>query len=342
MSRGFDEDELGFDLDDEADAALLEDDDSPLSEALSAGLEQEWLSWHYRSRDESLIAFSNSNYYEGRPSSFPSPQSATTRSLRYRRVHGEFEHGGKGSSGSGAKRTNRIEAEAAVAEVLVRAADSERRHESIGIVTMNQEQRELIENLLREKRNAELAERLDSEDLFVRNLENVQGHEKDVIFISTGVSKRVDGSPMPLNFGPLTRRGGERRLNVAVTRAKCELVVFSSFDPKEIDLNRTNSLGMHHLRAFLEAARDGFKEAVDQQRDDQGRALTPRRCVTPSGPEGLRWRPSWACRPFASTWRSGAQGTRPGASRSGWMVGAGGSARPLAIARACRRTFRKG
>ena len=90
--------------------------------------------------------------------------------------------------------------------------------------------------------------------IFVKNLENVQGDERDVILFSTAFSKRPGDQNMPLNFGPLTRFGGEKRLNVAVTRARAKVIVFTSFDPSDIDLSRTRSIGMAHLKAYLEAA----------------------------------------------------------------------------------------
>src|SRR3712207_5935781 len=138
-------------------------------------------------------------------------------------------------------RTNPIEAKAIVAEIrrrfdAVPKWDGVDAVPSIGVVTFNAQQRAYIEALLRDADDERLAaalDRTDGEGLFVKNLENVQGDERDVVFFSTGFSPNAAGE-LPLNFGPLNRTGGERRLNVAVTRARRQVVVFSSFDPEQI------------------------------------------------------------------------------------------------------------
>ena len=130
---------------------------------------------------------------------------------------------------------------------------------SIGVVTFNAQQRAYIEALLRDADDDRLAaalDRADGEGLFVKNLENVQGDERDVIFFSTGFSPNAKGE-LPLNFGPLNRVGGERRLNVAVTRARRQVVLFSSFDPEQLRAEETSSVGIKHLRAYLDMAAQG-------------------------------------------------------------------------------------
>jgi REase_MTES_1575/AAA domain len=127
------------------------------------------------------------------------------------------------------------------------------------VVTFNAQQRSYIETLLRDADDDRLAaalDRADGEGLFVKNLENVQGDERDVVFFSTGFSANADGV-LPLNFGPLNRTGGERRLNVAVTRARRQVVVFSSFDPEDLRAEETSSVGIKHLRAYLDMAAHG-------------------------------------------------------------------------------------
>lgn len=248
-STKLDVDEVTSRPDDEEEAVIT-DSESILDECLESGLDQEWLAWHYRSRDELLIKFSNDKYYEGRLSSFPSPWlNVPGCGIAYHRVHGQFDHG--------SKRTNEIEADAIAAEVKRRANDSVLRKNSIGIVTMNLEQRSLIQEKLTKLNDPAVTALLDSEDdqenLFVLNLESVQGRERDVIILGTSFSARIGGGKMPLNFGPLTLNGGERRLNVAVTRARRQMVVFSSFDPEE--LSEANSLGMTHLYEYLKLAR---------------------------------------------------------------------------------------
>ena len=130
---------------------------------------------------------------------------------------------------------------------------------SIGVVTFNAQQRAYIEALLRDADDDRLAaalDRADGEGLFVKNLENVQGDERDVVFFSTGFSVNATGA-LPLNFGPLNRAGGERRLNVAITRARRQVVVFSSFDPEQLRAEETSSVGIKHLRAYLDLAAQG-------------------------------------------------------------------------------------
>ena len=235
--------------------AVITDAESILDECVESRMDREWLAWHYRSEDEVLIQFSNDHYYEKRLASFPGSRLQIPGcGIEYLRVDGQFDHGGK--------RTNEIEADTIVAEVVRRLADPIERKDSIGIVTLNAEQRDLITRKLQETGNAEIQRALDptendedseKETLFVLNLESVQGRERDVIILGTSFSKRADGGRMPLQFGPLIAKGGERRLNVAVTRARRKVVVVSSFDPGE--LASANSIGMVHLREYLEMAR---------------------------------------------------------------------------------------
>jgi hypothetical protein len=240
--------------DPEADAGgeTVEDEESILTECVQARVERQRLTWHYRSQDESLIAFSNQHYYDGGLSSFPAP-AAGRAGVSLVRVDGHFHR-----SGSRALlRTNPVEAEAVVTEIRRRFAMSPSALPSVGVVTFNQQQRAYVEGLLRDAEDPRLAEALDDPDgLFVKNLENVQGDERDVILFSTGFSVN-DRGVLPLNFGPLNRTGGERRLNVAVTRARRQVIVFSSFDPAQMRTEDTSSIGVKHLRAYLEMAAHG-------------------------------------------------------------------------------------
>jgi hypothetical protein len=267
----------------------VEDEESILSECVQARVPRQWLSWHYRSQDESLIAFSNAQYYENRLSSFPAPTHGRPspepagRGVSLVRVNGTFLRSGSGRM----LRTNPVEAEAVVAEIRRRFALSAGEPPSIGVVTFNAQQRTLIETLLRDAdddRLAEALDRTDGEGLFVKNLENVQGDERDVVFFSTGFSVNDKGQ-LPLNFGPLNRTGGERRLNVAVTRARRQVVVFSSFDPEQLRAEETSSVGIKHLRAYLDLAelgtdvlpRDARRAAtIDRHREEVAAALRAR------------------------------------------------------------------
>nr|WP_239579159.1 DUF3320 domain-containing protein [Microlunatus panaciterrae] len=251
--------------------SVVEDEESILSECVQARVPQQWLSWHYRSQDESLIAFSNALYYEDRLSSFPAPHRRAAADgvddvgVSLVRVQGEFQR-----TRGKLHRTNPVEAETIVAEVRRRFDGSPQTLPSIGIVTFNIQQRTLIESLLRDCGDDRILEALDDADdgLFVKNLENVQGDERDVIFFSTAFSVDHNGR-LPLNFGPLNREGGERRLNVAVTRARRRVIVFSSFDPQQLRTEETSSRGIKDLRAYLDMAASGpqvLESLVTRQR----------------------------------------------------------------------------
>ncbi|MGY1771049.1 DUF4011 domain-containing protein [Blastococcus sp. SYSU D00813] len=277
--------------DDVADllGTTVEDEESILSECVQARVPRQWLSWHYRSQDESLIAFSNGNYYGNRLSSFPAPTHGRAsaepdgRGISLVRVNGTFHRSGAGRL----LRTNPMEAKAVVAEIRRRFDASPERLPSIGVVTFNAQQRSYIEALLRDAdddRLVEALDRTDGEGLFVKNLENVQGDERDVVLFSTGFSPD-DRGVLPLNFGPLNRVGGERRLNVAVTRARRQVVVFTSFDPAQLRAEQTASVGVKHLRAYLDLAAYGPsalpREArpastLDRHREEVAEALRGR------------------------------------------------------------------
>ncbi|MFL4475879.1 DUF4011 domain-containing protein [Paeniglutamicibacter sp. MACA_103] len=253
--------EVSIDSEDDADSELpVADEESILSEAVMARVQRRWLSWHYRSQDESLIAFSNKHYYGGKLSSFPSPRNRAARpghdgyGISLVRVEGTFHRTGA----NGMLRTNPVEAGHIVAEIKARFDASPGQIPSIGVVTFNAPQRDLVESLLRDDADERLGAALETDDegLFVKNLENVQGDERDVILFSTAFSANERGR-LPLNFGPLNNVGGERRLNVAVTRARRQVVVFSSFDPADLRAEDSSALGIKHLRAYLDLAAEG-------------------------------------------------------------------------------------
>jgi len=237
------------------DGGMVHDLESILEEAEAAGVPALPLRWHYRSRDESLIAFSNRRFYGGRLHTFPSAAGrADGLGVSFEKVEGRYDCAGS--------RTNAAEARAVVAWIVAALADPERRGKSIGVVTFNQPQQQLIEDLLEQAllERPELQPATEGgprgESLFVKNLENVQGDERDVMLFSITFGKDARGR-LSLNFGPLNRRGGERRLNVAITRAREKLVVFSSLEPEEIDLARTTATGVRQLRDYLDYARRG-------------------------------------------------------------------------------------
>ena len=234
-----------------------EDLESILDDCLALGMPQAHLLWHYRSRHESLIAFSNRQFYENKLYTFPSVNDRE-RMVRLVPVEGVFERG--------KNRQNRAEAEVVVAELARRAHDSASSRYSVGVVTFNIQQQNLIDDLLteacRRDETLELWAYGGSEPLFIKNLENVQGDERDVILFSVGYGPDETGR-VSMNFGPLNRDGGWRRLNVAVTRARREMIVFSALKPEQIDLNRSSAGGVSALRAFLEYA-EGRPLACDE------------------------------------------------------------------------------
>jgi hypothetical protein len=253
----------------EDEGPVPEDLESILSEAVESGLPQRWLSWHYRSQDESLIAFSNRYYYDNKLSTLPSPGVERAAGVTWRRVDGRFDRG--------ASRTNEVEAKAVVAEITRLLHASVTATPSIGVVTFNIQQRDLILNLLEDSTDPVIRAQLSeaaAEPIFVKNLENVQGDERDVILFSLAFSPNPENGHMPLNFGPLSQVGGERRLNVAISRARRQVILFASFDPGDIDLARTTAVGTAHLRAYCEMAAAGVDQLGDlaasrQQRRDR-------------------------------------------------------------------------
>ncbi len=232
------------------------DMESILDECRACGIPEMNLAWHYRSKSESLIAFSNRKYYEDRLVTFPAPMMRDA-ALTYHHTGGVYESGAT-------KRVNREEARQLVAHVVATLKAKDFRYTeatSIGIVTFNVQQQALIEDMLEAERAKDDAlEPYFAEDnpeaVFVKNLENVQGDERGVIYFSTTYGRDAKGK-ISMNFGPLNMSGGERRLNVAVTRARCAMHVFTSMVPEDINLNRTNARGAADLHDFLDYARRG-------------------------------------------------------------------------------------
>lgn len=211
------------------------------------------LRWHYRSRHESLIAFSNHHFYRGNLVVFPSPYpKSKALGLRYQYVQdGVYEH-----------QMNQVEArrvvDAAVEHILHRPDDS------LGIVTLNIKQRDLVAEMLEERLRTiseavDFKERWETEGmgLFIKNLENVQGDERDCILISTTFGKPRGTNVVRQNFGPISRDGGWRRLNVLFTRSRKSVAVFSSMRPEDIVVDGKTPEGTRALRNYLEYARNG-------------------------------------------------------------------------------------
>lgn len=274
------------DLVDEEDLFNLNDQESILSMAGVSQIPSTMLTWHYRSNDELLIAFSNKYIYEGKLSSFPSPRIGEGK-VAERKLKVNFapdiynQNTRKGGAGSAAAEndelahrpsTNLGEAKRVVAEIQKRVRAAGNKQVSLGVITMNEQQRKLIEELLdaldddtiRRARNPEIKGN-EQDYIFVRALERVQGDERDIILFSIGFAPTEPKGKLNMSFGPLTRARSERRLNVAVTRARKEMIVFSSFTPDQMVLSETSSKGLRLLQKFLVLAHgsDEGAEAIN-------------------------------------------------------------------------------
>ncbi|QTG15566.1 DUF3320 domain-containing protein [Agrobacterium tumefaciens] len=240
----------GSEQDDEDDGAKVSDIESILGLFSARGLPSRMLRWHYRSRHQSLIAVSNSQFYENKLFIVPSPYTAEAgMGLRFHHVPGGvFEDS-----------VNKVEAKV-VAEAIIRHA-LETPHLSLGVAAFSIKQRREIQDQL------ELLRRLNpetepffhshpTEPFFVKNLENVQGDERDVILISVAYAKNSQGY-MSMRFGPLGAEGGERRLNVLISRAKQGCEVYASITDEDIDLERGKGKGVFAFKLFLHYARTG-------------------------------------------------------------------------------------
>lgn len=215
------------------------------------------LRWHYRSRHESLIAVSNSEFYENKLIIFPSPDGARLENGLI------FHHLPQATYDRSKSRTNLAEAQAVAQAVMEHA----RRQPdlTLGVGTFSMAQREAVVEQLEMLRRADNScesffTAHPDEPFFVKNLENIQGDERDVIFISIGYGRDSAGK-VTLNFGPLTARGGERRLNVLISRARQRCEVFTNPTEDDLDLNRTASEGVRALKTFLKYARTGDLQA---------------------------------------------------------------------------------
>lgn len=236
-----------------------EDLESILDDCLALSMPSKHLLWHYRSKHESLIAFSNSKYYENKLLTFPSPDDIATK-VNYVPVAGYYDRG--------KTRQNAFEAKAVIEEIKRRLSDPVLSKRSIGVVTFSSVQQTLIQNmfdeLMRTHPHLESVAIDSPEPIFIKNLENVQGDERDVILFSVGYGPDIEGK-VSLNFGPLNREGGWRRLNVAVSRARYQMKVYSTLRADQIDVTRSASEGVAGVKAFLEYAEKGRSTLSNQK-----------------------------------------------------------------------------
>lgn len=255
-----------------------ESDEEDLDDVVSAALEEEslldlararydsiLLNFHYRSKYEELIAFSNYAFYGGRLYVSPNVIEPPRPPIEVFRVNGLWED-----------KSNRAEAEKIVS-LLKEFFVNRRNNETVGIITFNASQRDLINDMIDEecaedatfgKMVTDEMKRFDNgEDvgLFIKNIESVQGDERDVIIFSIGYAKNSEGRLMQ-RFGWLNNRGGENRLNVAISRAKQKIMIVTSFDPEDLQVEETKNEGPRILKKYLQYARaisDGNRELAD-------------------------------------------------------------------------------
>ena len=229
-----------FDVDEE-----LEDLESFLSEA-STRYRSLSLDWHYRSKNENLIAFSNYHFYNNRLITFPNHDTSAKTGI-------EFVYVKNGLYDRGKTRTNKIEAKK-IAEIYQDLVIEEP-DKSIGIIALSQAQQEAIKDVFIEQKIS-IDENVDPEieDLFIKNLETVQGDERDIIILGIGYGFDAQGK-FSYNFGPINRHNGYKRLNVAITRARYRVIVVSSFEPESMDDSRIKNEGLGYLKKYLEFAK---------------------------------------------------------------------------------------
>lgn len=251
FAASLNDDDYDIDADNEDDYSGAYE--SILDEAVAA-LPERGLRWHYRSKHEHLIAFSNIKIYNSSLITFPSSiETAPDFGVEYIYV-------GDGLYDRSKKRNNPIEANKVADLVFEHIHKYPDR--SLGVVTFSEAQQNAVDAAIRQKRiqnnsyESFFAEDKD-EPFFIKNLENVQGDERDTIIFSIGYARDNKGI-MYMNFGPLSRDGGYRRLNVAITRAKYNIKLVGSIAPTDIDTDKTSSEGVKMLRSYIEFARQGI------------------------------------------------------------------------------------
>jgi len=242
-----------------------EDYESILNACDAINMPSKMLTWHYRSEDESLIAFSNYHFYDQKLHTFPKATASTGESgLEFVFVLEGIYQRGKGGS-------NPVEAKS-VAELVLNQL--KRNPElSLGVIAFSQSQRLQIEDEIEKikKENPELSALFAygrGEQVFIKNLETVQGDERDLIIFSVGYGKDELGK-FAMHFGPLNQQGGERRLNVAATRARKKVIVVASIQPEDIDLSKAKSPGARLLKDYMKVAKYGPNSLYENETFDE-------------------------------------------------------------------------
>lgn len=254
-----------FDEDNEEDEDLYDNfsTQGSILDEMSNIIPEHTLLWHYRSRNEDLIAFSNKKIYDSMLTTFPSNNNLQDNGVEYIYVkNGVYE-----------KSCNKIEAQKIVELIRIHIAKYPKR--SLGVITFSQKQQDVVEDVINKFRIESpqyetFFNEAKEEPFFVKNLENVQGDERDTIIFSIGYARNAKGT-MYMRFGPLGHEGGYRRLNVAITRAKYNVKLVGSIRPTDIDLSRTKSKGVKMLRSYIEFAinRDNLLSQKDIHMDKE-------------------------------------------------------------------------
>ena len=255
------------DIESEEEEDDIGDFESILSLCKSVNMPNKRLRWHYRSRREPLIAFSNKHFYDGDLVTFPSVRDAAPDAVQLIHVQ----------DGLWSDRKNLPEARR-VAELVVEHYRG-KPDKSLGVIAFNTTQQQAIEDAIYELRRSSpvidvLLKEGTHEPLFIKNLENVQGDERDVILLSFGYGKNEAGKFIK-NFGPVSKLGGERRLNVAVTRAREAVSLVASVRASDMDLSGGASIGSQLLRAYLEYAEHGVDSMSRTIVETQGECESP-------------------------------------------------------------------
>ena len=259
---------MEIDEDDEefGDNAALEEES--LLDLARARYKDVLLNFHYRSKYEELIAFSNYAFYRGRLYVSPNRTVPSTPPIQVHKVEDALW----------SNQSNLKEAEKVI-DLLKTFFRTRKDNETIGVITFNKKQTDLIWDLIdresavdaqfNQQVRAEIDRRSEGNEdigLFVRNIENVQGDERDVIIFSIGYARNVDGKLINM-FGSLNLKGGENRLNVAISRAKKHIDIAMSFDPKDLNVGNSKNDGPRLLKKYLEyscAISDGNDDLAKQ------------------------------------------------------------------------------
>ena len=252
-----------YDLDEDSDDYYPDVVSESILDEANTCLPSCTLLWHYRSKDESLISFSNKQLYNNHLITFPNPARLADRGLEYIYVpNGCYE-------GSG-RNCNVMEARKCLSLVI----DHIQKHpdRSLGIIAFSEKQQSVIEEVINDYRlkNPQCESFFDEakdEPFFVKNLENVQGDERDTIVFSICYAKNSQGR-MYQRFGPLSHDGGERRLNVAITRAKYNIKLVGSIMPTDIVIKEGTKEGVRLLREYIYyAMQNDFIAAAENDRE---------------------------------------------------------------------------